>query len=347
MKRLILLLCVCAFPAAAQTPLVKAGQMAVGPNRLDAFDIGTVDQANEVYYLADKSNKSLDMFDLVTGKLAAQVGGFVGDTGSYTTGGPNGVVIAGGEAWVGDGDSTVKVIDIVHRTLARTISTGGTGRLDEVAFDPRDGVFIGINDRDTPPFATLIAAGSGGQARVVVDRATDGLEQPVYNPADGLFYVAIPELDHIAGQGGIAVIDPVAGRLVTIFEFSDCGGTGLARGPGTTLLMGCRLAKDGLAPRTIVFDTETGMLAATVAGVGGADMVAYEVRANRYFVAAGRMPGGPVLGVIDASTNAALPPVPTGPGAHSVAVDEARGAVLVPISGKDGGCGCVQVFRAP
>lgn len=346
MKRLILLLCVCAIPAAAQTPLVKAGQMAVGPNRLDAFDIGTVDQANEVYYLADKSNKSLDMFDLVTGKLAAQIGGFAGDTGSYTTGGPNGVVVSGGNAWVGDGDSTVKVIDIVHRTLTRTLSTGGTGRLDEVAFDARDGIFVGINDRDTPPFATLIADVGGAMTRVVVDRATDGLEQPVYMPSDGLFYVAIPELDHIPGQGGIAVIDPVAARLITIFEFADCGGTGLARGPGTRLVMGCRLAKDR-TPRTIVFDTETGMLAATIAGVGGADMVAYGARQNRYFVAAGRMPGGPVLGVIDATTDTALPSVPTGPGAHSVAVDEARGAVLVPISGKDGGCGCVQVFRAP
>jgi len=345
LRRLAALLCCVALPAIA-APLEKTGQLAVTPNQLDSFDIGVVDQASERYFLADRSNKSLDIFDLAAGRMVGQVGGFVGDRGAYRISGPNGVVIAGGEAWVGDGDSTIKVIDLTSGKVVDTIATGGTTRLDEVAWDATGRVFVGINPDETPPYATLVSTDPGRRmvGKVEVDRATDGLEQPVWSPVDGLVYIAVPELDHQPGQGGIAVVDPRDATLVTIIETRDCGGTGLARGPGSRMVMGCRVVKDGPKPHSVVFDVAGGDVVATVDGVGGADMVAFGEQPARYYEAAGRMPGGPVVGVVDAATNRWLGNVASGPGAHSVAVAEGPGTVLVPVSGKDGGCGCVELF---
>jgi hypothetical protein len=53
---------------------------------------------------------------------------------------------------VGDGDSTVKVIDIgsVPAKLIATISTGGQGRADELTVDERDGIVAVANNADRP-----------------------------------------------------------------------------------------------------------------------------------------------------------------------------------------------------
>jgi hypothetical protein len=49
-------------------------------------------------------------------------------------------------------------------------------------------------------------------AKLLFPDATDGAEQPDYNPADGMFYVAISELKKDEKKGGVAVID-ATGKL--------------------------------------------------------------------------------------------------------------------------------------
>jgi hypothetical protein len=57
------------------------------------------------------------------------------------------------------------------------------------------------------------------------------------------------------------------------------------------------------------------------------------------------MPGGPVLGVIDARTNKLLEKVAIkGGNPHSVAVDQTNGHVFMPVGAQDGGCGCIHVY---
>src|SRR6266478_7998967 len=108
----------------------SAGAVHAGPGKLkqigtitnpagpiDVFDIGYVDQKSQRYYLADRSNKSVDIFDGKTDKFIASVGGFVGvvlkdGKPNNDVSGPDGVVVFAGQAWAGDGDSTVKVIDL-------------------------------------------------------------------------------------------------------------------------------------------------------------------------------------------------------------------------------------------
>jgi DNA-binding beta-propeller fold protein YncE len=48
--------------------------------------------------------------------------------------------------WSGDGDSTVKVIDIKTNKIVDTISTGGKKRANETDYDPVDQILLIGND---------------------------------------------------------------------------------------------------------------------------------------------------------------------------------------------------------
>src|SRR5947207_5856301 len=58
--------------------LKQIGTIANPAGPIDEFDIGFVDQRSQRYYLADRSNKSVDIFDAKTDKFIGSVGGFVG-----------------------------------------------------------------------------------------------------------------------------------------------------------------------------------------------------------------------------------------------------------------------------
>src|SRR5258708_13350198 len=183
--------------------LKQIGTIANPAGPIDEFDIGFVDQKSQRYYLADRSNKSVDIFDAKSDKFIGSVGGFLGvimknGKPNNDVSGPDGVLICGNEAWAGDGDSTIKVIDLKTNKVVDTVKTGGESRVDEMAYDAKDGVFIGINNAEEPPYATLVSTKPGHKilAKIPFEAATDGAEQPAYNPPDGMSYVATPELLH-------------------------------------------------------------------------------------------------------------------------------------------------------
>src|SRR5256885_7128089 len=75
---------------------------------LRSFDISFVERSRQTYYLADRSNKAVDIFDASSNTFETRLTGspvFVGDTGNPDTSGPNGVVVVDDrdELWVGDG----------------------------------------------------------------------------------------------------------------------------------------------------------------------------------------------------------------------------------------------------
>src|SRR5258708_15907838 len=84
--------------------------ISVTGNPLRGFDISWVDEATETYYLADRSNKAVDIFDAEHGTFITRVGGFRGATASNDFARPNGVVAIRSlqEGWAGDGDTTAK-----------------------------------------------------------------------------------------------------------------------------------------------------------------------------------------------------------------------------------------------
>jgi len=332
-----------AAPASADNTAATYHQIAiitVPGAPLTSFDISFVERSSQTYYLADRTNKGVDIFDASANTFETRVGGFVGQSAlGNEHSGPNGVVVVHdrNELWAGDGDSTVKVIDLSTNSIVASISTLGTARADEIAYDQKDKLILVANDADDPPFATLIDT----QSRVVVakvsfDDATNGLEQPVWDPETHLFYISVPQIGADPNNGGIAVVDPQTGSRVETFTVKNCQPAGLALGPKQHLLLGCSGDNAVLETRGAqvqIMDARTGEIVAVIKQVGGADEVWYNPGDKHYYVAARNNPSGPVLGIIDAMTNTWIQNVPTGRNAHSVAANPINDEIFVPLRG--------------
>lgn len=323
-----------------------------------AFDIGFADPAIDRYLLTNVSNKSLDVFQASTGAFLLSVAGFAGDHPSgWSLNGPSGVVTVAGldgmEAWVGDGDSTVKVVALGAGRVIDTISTGGKARVDEMCYDGRDQVLLVENPDEPTPFVTFISTGPGHAvlAKLSFPSATDGLEQPVWSPDTGLVYLAIPEVDR--ADGGVAIIDPVARKMLKIIRVEGCHPNGAALGSDEHLLLGCREQANKRSSQelssALMLDMRTGKKVASFPTIVASDEIVFNHRDKRFYVSAYGIPSGPVLAAIDT----VVPGRPlllarTGVLAHSVAVDERTNHVFVPLrpDAGDQSClyGCVGVF---
>lgn len=332
--------------------LERIGMLHVPGQPLAVFDIGYVNQ-NGIYALADRSNGGLDFFNAATDKYLGRADGFTGFDKAKGTklAGPNGVVAVGAhEFWATDGDSSVKVVDARTMKVVASIPTNGKERTDEIAYDPRDHLVVAVNNADSPPFVTFIST----RTRKVVGRlelphATDGAEQPLYDPTTRLIYLSIPVVDKVDANGAVAVISPRSHELVKMLPVQKCMPAGLALGPHENLLLGC--SDDGVdagfPAHSVVMNARSGKIEADVSA-GGSDEVWSDMRNHRYYLAAVANKGGPALGVIDSLDNHLITTIPTGPRAHSVAVDERTGKVFVPIeadpSMADCTQGCIAVF---
>jgi len=270
------------------------------------------------------------------------------------------------------------------------VRTGGVNRADELAYDPDDGLLLVVNNADSPPFATLIQLNAQNGHLTVGQRitfdaahgvdATNGAEQPAWDPRTGRFYISIPEVSGNGGSGphgAVARIDPKTAIVDAVFPVDFCQPAGLTLfGPHQDLLLGCSVIFDTLgqpwsaadpntaAPQQIIMDARTGAIDAQVGGVGGSDEVWFNAGDGRYYTASRANPSGPVLGVIDAETQALVQVVPTfnttftfttpsgaskkAATAHSVAVDSHNNHAFVPLPANNvfPNCsnGCIAVY---
>lgn len=334
-----------------------------------SFDISYFDPSTQLDYVADRSNSSVDIFSAKTNSYVGRVGGFVGLAATTSVSGPDGVVVAvqGGQhsLYAGDGNSTLKGFDINngYAPLVNTPLATGTPadkRVDEMAYSPQTNRLLVANNAAATPFATLIDTtnntvvqritfgGTGG-----VPNATNGIEQSVWDPNTGKFYLSIPQVGG-TGPGAVAQIDPITGAVTKLFDLASfgiagCGPSGLALGSGSQLLVGCATG----GTQTVLFDPTLnggqGGLVATFSQISGTDEVWFDPTTGRFFVSGANNPGGPVLGIIDGLTDTFLQNVATQPGnAHSVAVDPVSGEVFVPLPGGSGNTvctsGCIGVY---
>ena len=344
---------------------------AAQPNHLVVFDISFVDPDQQLYYLADRSDKAVDVVDAKRNVFVKQIrAGFKGFTGSNDTSGPNGVVVSGRWLFVTDANSRVVSIDLRTDKLVSDVSTGGEPglRADEIAYDPDDGLLLPVNNADSPPFATLIKVDKRtGQLtvgkRITFTNATNGAEQPVWDAGTGRFYISIPEVNGNVSDGAVARINP-NGTLETFYPVRNCQPAGLSLGPRQDLLLGCSVVFDTAgnpwtaadpntaAPTQIIMDATTGKIDSVVNGVGGSDEVWFNAGDGRYYTASRNNPTGPVLGIIDADDQRLIQVVPTvnrPPGtAHSVAVNPHNNHAFVPLPANNvfPSCldGCIAVF---
>ena len=356
-------------PAAAEQPPDEmfAPTKAItlpSPQNITNFDNSFVDPVIGQYFLADRTNKAVDVVDTDTdtarNTLATQLKAtppFAGFTGSNNTSGPNGVITVGHkEVWAGDGDSTIKVISLVTGATIRVINTGGTNRADELCLDPRDKLVMMANPAETPfPFVTLISTETYSVLKTIVmdgtagtPKATNGIKHCQWNPRTGKFYLDIPEVNgpgDDSAPGAVLVISPdvvIPGTALIENTFNlpidKCAGPmGMAIGPENQILLGCQATTS-----SVIINARSGSIIATLdnEGLTGAGGVWFNEGDSHYFVAnnESNFSSNQLLGVVDAWSHQLDQSVVTGfktvlrGSNHTVAADPVLNQVYVPIA---------------
>ncbi len=229
-------------PTNTQTKCLTAVQIPGNP--LQSYDISWVNPDRAEYYLADRSNAGIDVINTRNLTFKRTIPGFVGaklnanGAVNNNISGPDGVTSHGRWLYAGDGDSTLKVIDLDApnaSAIKQSISTGGTTRVDEMALTTDGELLLTANNAEDPPFATLFMANGDrpfSNVRIITQITIDptivpegvglAMEQPAWDPKTERFYVSVPiiannpkgcNFDAGAGpitcDGGLAVIDPM------------------------------------------------------------------------------------------------------------------------------------------
>ena len=213
-------------PVSASNPLF--GKIGAGTY---SFDISYVDQSTGTYYLADRNNFAVDALfaESIVTQIVPNNGHkpFAGFTpcsppaGANDCAGPNGVVAAFPWLFVTDAPSRVLTFDL-RTNPPTTVSEvdllaglpGEATRADELAYDPKDGLILAINNASTPPVATLVSVNQTTGALAVVKNifldtarsgvdAQNGAEQPVWDPITQKFYLSIPQIGKNPTVGGV------------------------------------------------------------------------------------------------------------------------------------------------
>jgi hypothetical protein len=249
-------------PANTETKCLTAVQIPGHPLR--SFDISWVNPDRAEYYLGDRSNAGIDVIDTQTLTFKRTIPGFVGallnSKGAVNNNisGPDGVTSHGKWLYAGDGDSTLKVIDLDApnaTAIQQSIPTGGTTRVDEMALTTDGELLLAANNAEDPPFATLFRANGdnpvsnvGILTRITIDPAIVpagaglSMEQPAWDPKTKRFYVSVPIIANnpagcnygqlpgdITCDGGLLVVDPatLAGSSAVLGAFNPATNTGV------------------------------------------------------------------------------------------------------------------------
>ena len=162
--------------------------------------------------------------------------------GGNNVSGPDGVVSHGRWLYAGDGNSTLKVIDLdtsppIKQTIPTVSPAGkaGTTRVDEMALTSDGKVLLAANNAEDPPYATLFMANGDNavsNVKTIMSIGVDtsiippgfglSLEQPAWDPKTQRFYTSIPLVNDGSGcnygqsttggpitcPGGLLVTDP-------------------------------------------------------------------------------------------------------------------------------------------
>ena len=334
-------------PANTQTKCVTAIHIPGAP--LESFDISWVNPERAEYYLADRANKGVDIIDtkhavfkktIVGNNLNGVFVGFVGivlnaakTAVDNNHSGPDGVTSHGKCLYVGDGNSTLKVVDLETGKIVAVRSTGGTTRLDEMALTTNGEFLFAANNAEDPPYGTLFKVGKDEDCdsidlgtKITVDNkvipAGFGLsiEQPTWDSKTKRFYTSIPTIaDNPPGcnygqlpgattcSGGLLVTDPHDPDAIEglydpventgVIKLNSCGPNGATVGPHDNLLLGCTPGNLPSGTTTLVINATTHNYA-QVAGITGSDEVWFNRGDNRYYTgsSAAIKPAGSKLG---------------------------------------------------
>ena len=261
-----------------------------------SIDVIDLDQAAHLLYVADRTDQGVDVFDVSTPRAK-----YLQTIAMPAS--PNGLAIAPdlGRLFVGTSNGSVMIVDIgtsssAYGSVISEVKTGGrsvdlldygTARQRIYAANATEGKLVSI-DATTGAIMSTFTLGAVQ------------LEQPRFDPADGMVYVTSPDADTLYR------IDPSTGLLKDKFILNGCKPVGLAINPTTNkALMACH-------KNTLAFDLGAGKIIGTFA-LGNSDIVTYDSKVDRFFVASlphaqtpgsvGIFGGNPISYITSAVTN--------------------------------------------
>jgi hypothetical protein len=336
-----------------------------------SFDISFADPVTGNIFIADRSNASVDIFSGSSLTFLGRATGFTGQQATTSVSGADGVltVTSGGVTtlYAGDGNSTLKVFNASNPaapSLVSSISTGGSFRVDEMAYSPVSHQVLAANNADIPAFGNLFSTTNGGPpvalavppGHITVPSsqggiADGGMEQPAWHPQTGTFFVSIPALAGTNNPGGVSEISTNGTVLRTIdfgtMGITSCAPTGLAVGASGNMLVGC-----GNVGAAAILLNKNGQIVKTFAGLGGTDELWYDPTTNAFYVTGNngtnttrffdKVTDDPLGGTITQTVN-----LPTTTSAHSITVDPFTGDVFVALAGTSAVNPCPASFANP
>jgi DNA-binding beta-propeller fold protein YncE len=273
--------------------------------------------------------------------LLNTIPGFAGTVpvppGGCNTSGPTGVVAIPQlhQLYVGDGNSTVKVVDTVAQMVINTIPTGGNCRADELAYDAADHIIVIANDQDSPPFLTFISTDTQsflGSLTYPPSQTGHGLEQPVWNPKNNRFYQAVPQIPG-TNTGSIDIINPLTRKVERSLN-TGCSPAGLVLTPSQRLKTSCGETFDAITGDRLGRTEAEGKIVL-------ADQLWYNPGDNHYYFGFIFNPAAGFNGcaVVDANTDQLLTFIPAS--THTLAADPNYNRIFIPVSGSG-----IQVWAA-
>ncbi len=267
------------------------------------FDDLQIDQANHRLYAADR-DRGIDVFDITTPytKFVQSI-----TLPSF----PNGLAVASdlGRLYVGTADGSVQVIDInpASPTAWKVIAAVPTGAKEVDLLDYSASRHELYASNGTDGTLAIIDTNKNTITRSV--KVGSSLEQPRFNPADGMLYVTSPDAN------ALFKIDPATGAIKSTNALGLCQPMGLAINPrADQAMIACTNWTLSWNLRT---NTAQGFNQA-----GGGDIVRYDSAADRFLVAS---PGSVNTGTVaffGGSPIAYISSVKTGAGGNAADYDE-------------------------
>ncbi|MCA1645434.1 MAG: hypothetical protein LC797_08190 [Chloroflexi bacterium] len=280
-------------------------------------DILDIDQAAHRLYVTDRTDTGIDIFDISTpeARYVTTV-----DVGS----GPNGIQVLTDlkKVVTGLNNSTVAIIDVdpaspTFDQVVAQLDTAGKKRANELDYDPRTHkVYMENSDEG---FVTVIDAMNDAIVKRI-DVPSDLLEQPRFNPNDGMMYLTGSN-DNVLYQ-----FDTTRDEIVNTFHIGDdCNPNGLALNRSTNQAIFDCSSKTN--QHIAVWDFNKMQVIATFDQAGAGDAAIYSAKVDRFFSTAANFYRGGQMAILSGSPVRFLTNVPTAVGSHGVAFDETNNII--------------------
>lgn len=235
------------------------------------FDFALNDPQTHLFFAADKADHGVDVFEGTTSDLVFRQTITLGTE-------PHGLTLASDlrRVYVGNLDGTIQVIDVSPTSekflkVIANIKTGASKGIDLMGYD-------GVHHKlfaAAPDNSTLFDVDVIHNTVTKAINTKKGIEEPVYNPADGFLYVTVNPANSLYR------IDPVADRIVSESILSpECKGPyGFAIAQKTQQAL---IACDKLP---ILWDIKHEKAIRSFGEIGFGDQVVYDSVSDRFFIA--------------------------------------------------------------